>query len=107
MLFPLIKCITSDRNSQKRYKTKGSSYAGCITRILIKPYENEHFQWFVSGETVPSPDCPRSRCARHSAPRATRKGNTHFHSNALVAPSARLRRLTGVTRINSTENQQK
>ena len=107
MLFPLISRTTCNRNSQKRYKTSGSSTAGCSARILIKLYENEHFRWFVSQDSGPSPDCPRSRCARHRAPRATRKGNTHFHGNALVAPSARLRTLTGATRINSTENQQK
>ena len=95
MLFLLLKCHTCDRNSQKRYKTSGSSSTFGTARILIKPYENEHFRWFVSGETVPSPDCPRTQCTRHRAPRATRKGNTHFHYNALVAPSARQRRLTG------------
>ena len=107
MLFLLLKCHTSVRNSQKRYKISGSSCEGLTARILIKPYENEHFRWFVTGETGPSPDCPRSRCARHRAPRATRKGNTHFHSNALVAPSAMLRRLTGVTGMNRWNNHRK
>ena len=66
-----------------------------IARILIKPYENEHFRWSMSQEAGPSWDCSRCRCARHWAPWATKCGNKHFHCNAVVAPSWQLRRPTG------------
>ena len=64
-------------------------------RSLIKPCKNEHFRWSVFGEAGPFWDCSRCRCARHWAPWATKCGNTHFHCNALVAPSWQLRRPTG------------
>ena len=63
--------------------------------ILMKPVKNEHSRWSVFGKVTPRPDCSMCRCVRHRAPRATRCGNTHFRSNALVAPSGRLRRFTG------------
>ena len=65
------------------------------SRTLIKPCENEHFRWSALQEAGPCWDCSRCRRARHWAPWATKCGNTHFHCNALVAPSWQLRRPTG------------
>ena len=49
----------------------------------------------MSQETGPCSDCSRCRCVRHWAPWATKCGNTHFHCNALMAPSWQLTRPTG------------
>ena len=64
-------------------------------RNLMKYCKNDHFRWSVSGEAGPCWDCSRCRRARHWAPWATKCGNTHFHCNALMAPSWQLRRPTG------------
>ena len=85
----------SPKIMKNHWKINNLVVTSVTTRSLIKPYENEHFRWSVSGETGPCSDCSRCRCARHWAPWATKCGNTHFHCNALVAPSWQLRRPTG------------
>ena len=80
---------------RKHCKTSIFKVASATLKTLIKPVKNEHFRWSVFGKGAPCPDCSRCRCVRHRAPRATRCGNAYFRSNAIVAPSGRLRRLTG------------
>ena len=72
----------------KNHWKNNISYVTEVTyETLIKPVKNEHFRWSVSGKGAPCPDRSRCRCVQHRAPRATRFGNAHFRSNALVAPS--------------------
>ncbi len=80
---------------RNHWKTSKIPVTSVTCRNLIKTCQNEHVRWSVSGKVTPCPDSSRCRCVCHRATRATKCGNTHFRSNALVAPSGRLRRLTG------------
>ena len=84
-------------------------YFHCYLGNNGKPYKtngNERFRWSVFGKGAPCPDRSRCRCVHHRAPRATRFGNAHFRSNALVAPSRWEAQPQADSEINLWENQQ-
>ena len=71
-----------------------------ITRILIKPVENEHFAARASGQTGSCPASSPSRCPGHGPQPATKVRNARFRRNAPVVPRGGGSACPGTLQIN-------
>ena len=84
MVFPCAKPRVRSRipkTMQNHWQNNDSRPAGCSTRTLMKPVENEHFRWSVTGEGVPFSSAPGAAVFA-TGRRLLPSGETHISTAA-------------------------